>query len=110
MLRNIIIEYKSSGIQAVQSLKQTSWTKDYITPFTPKGEKEARAFEAAKWCEKGCVILPPPGPDFPWLYDFEEEFFDYPNSKYADQVDAFSQLVDFVSNYLQEGLEARNGS
>ncbi len=109
-LHGIIIEYKSSGIQAVQSLRQTSWVKDLITPFNPKGDKIARAYEAAKFCEKGCVILPPPSPEFPWMFDFEEEFFQFPNVKYKDQVDSFSQLVDFLSNYLQQGLEARNGS
>lgn len=106
-LHDIIIEYKSSGVQVVQSLKQTSDVGDYIVMYTPKGDKIARAYEAAKWCEKGMVILPPPSEDFPWMLDFEEELFKFPNSKYKDQVDAFSQLIDYLSHYLQQGLEAR---
>jgi predicted phage terminase large subunit-like protein len=108
-LNGIIIENKSSGIQVIQSLRQTSWTKDLIIGFNPRGDKIARAFEAAKWCEKGMIILPSPGPDYPWMFDFEEELFNFPNTKYKDQVDSFSQLVDYLSNFLQLGLEARTG-
>jgi predicted phage terminase large subunit-like protein len=107
-LNAIIIEYKSSGIQVVQSLRQTSSVSDLIVPFNPKGDKIARAYEAAKWAEKGMVILPPPSQAYPWMIDFEEELFNYPNSRYADQVDALAQLTDFLSHYLAEGLEARN--
>lgn len=107
-LKGIIIEYKSSGVQVVQSLRQTSDAADYIVPFTPKGDKIARAYEAAKWAEKGMIVLPAPSADYPWLAEFEEELFNFPNSKYKDQVDALSQLVDYLSHYLQQGLEARS--
>jgi predicted phage terminase large subunit-like protein len=107
-INGIIIEYKSSGIQVVQSLRQTSSVSDLIVPFNPKGDKISRAYESAKWAEKGMVILPSPDPSKPWLLDFEEELFNYPNSRYADQVDALAQLTDFLSHYLAEGLEARS--
>jgi predicted phage terminase large subunit-like protein len=107
MLRDIIIENKSSGIQAIQSMKQTSKYKDSVMPFNPKGDKIARAYEAAKWCEKGMVILPPPNADNEWMMDFEDELFTFPNSKFKDQVDALSQLCDYLSFYLAEGLTAR---
>jgi predicted phage terminase large subunit-like protein len=106
-INGIIIEYKSSGIQVVQSLRQTSSVAEFIVPFNPKGDKIARAYEAAKWSEKESILLPHPGPDHPWLFDFEEELFNYPNSRYADQVDALAQLTDFLSHYLADGLEAR---
>jgi predicted phage terminase large subunit-like protein len=108
-LKGIIIENKSSGIQAIQSLKQTSWVGEYVIPFNPKGEKIARAYEAARWCEKGMILLPKPDPRYPWLADFEDELFNYPNTKYKDQIDAFAQMTDYLSNYLQEGLDARSG-
>jgi predicted phage terminase large subunit-like protein len=107
MLRDIIIENKSSGIQAIQSMKQTSKLADNVVPFNPKGDKIARAYEAAKWCEKGMVILPPVGPDNDWMFNFEEELFLFPNSKYKDQVDSLSQLCDYLSFYLAEGLAAQ---
>jgi len=107
MLRDIIIENKSSGIQAIQSMKQTSKYKDSVMPFNPKGDKVARAYECAKWCEKSMVILPPPNEENPWMLDFEDELFLFPNSRYKDQVDALSQLCDYLSFYLAEGLAAR---
>ncbi len=109
--KDIIIENKASGVQVIQSMKQVAQVfGPYVMPYTPKGDKVARAYEAAKWCEKGCVILPPPTDDFPWLFDFagkDQELFTFPNSAYKDQVDAFSQLCDYLSYYLAEGLTAR---
>ena len=105
--RDIIIENKSSGIQVIQSMKQISPFADKVMPYTPKGDKIARAYEAAKWCEKGCVILPPPSGDADWMMDWEAELFNFPNSAFKDQVDAFSQLCDYLSYYLAEGLQAR---
>lgn len=107
MLKDIIIENKSSGIQVIQSMRQISKLADSIVPFTPKGDKIARAYEAAKWCEKGMVVLPEPGDQVPWLMDFEEELFNFPNAPHKDQVDALSQLCDYLSFYLAEGLAAR---
>jgi predicted phage terminase large subunit-like protein len=107
VLRDIIIENKSSGIQVIQSMKQVSPFAENVVPFNPKGDKLARAYEAAKWCEKGMVVFPPPSDDAPWLKDFEDEVFTFPNSKYKDQVDALSQLCDYLSYYLAQGLAAR---
>lgn len=107
-LRDIIIENKSSGIQVIQSMKQTSELAENVVPFTPKGDKIARAYEAAKWCEKGMVVLPTPDEDHAFMLDFETELFTFPNSQYKDQVDALSQLCDYLSFYLAEGLAARN--
>lgn len=111
-LSNVIIEYKSSGVQAVQTLKQSSpqWLADKIAPFQPKGDKEARAFQAATWAERGCISLPYPSSDFLWLKDFEDEIFKFPSSAYRDQVDAFSQLVLYLRNYLAQGWQARSGN
>lgn len=107
MLRDIIIENKSSGIQAIQSMKQTSKLAEHVVPFNPKGDKIARAYEAAKWCEKGCVVFPTPSEDNMWLATFEDEVYTFPNTQFKDQVDALSQLCDYLSFYLSEGLHAR---
>jgi predicted phage terminase large subunit-like protein len=111
-LSAVIIEYKSSGIQAVQTLKQSSpeWLMDKIMPFTPKGDKDARQFQAALWCDKGCIHLPHPSPDFPWLFDFEDELFKQPSAAFRDQADAFSQLVIYLRNFLSDGWRARSGN
>lgn len=107
--RAVIIENKSSGIQAIQSLKQTSKEiGPLLVAWSPKGDKVARAYEGAKWMEKGMIILPQPSDSVPWLASFEDEVFNFPNTKYKDQVDALSQLADYCSYYLQEGLRARH--
>ncbi len=111
-LKGVIIEYKSSGIQAVQTLKQQSpeWLMDLIIPFTPKGDKDARQFQAASFCEKGCVYLPEPSEMYPWLLDFEDELFKQPSAAFRDQADAFSQLVIYLRAYLSEGWRSRTGN
>jgi predicted phage terminase large subunit-like protein len=111
-LSNIIVEYKSSGVQAVQTLKQSSpqWLADKITPFNPKGDKEARAFQAAVWAERGCISLPYPSSNFLWLKDFEDEIFKFPSSAYRDQVDALSQLILYLRNYLALCWQARTSN
>lgn len=111
-LRGVIIEYKSSGIQAVQTLRQSSpeWLMDLIMPFMPKGDKDARQYQASSFCEKGCVLLPHPSEKFPWLLDFEDELFKQPSATFRDQADAFSQLILYLRSYLSEGWRARTGN
>jgi predicted phage terminase large subunit-like protein len=43
--------------------------------------------------ELGRVVLPK---DAPWLPDFERELRYFPNGKYTDQVDSFSQALTWV--------------
>lgn len=111
LLRGIVIEDKSSGKSANQTLRATSpeWLRELLSPYQPMGSKEARAGAAAVWCRNGMVVLPHPGPGAPWLMDFEDELFSFPQAAFLDQVDAFSQLVLFVENYLAEGWAAKQG-
>ena len=111
LLRNIVIEDKSSGKSANQTLKATSpeWLREMLSPYQPMGSKENRAGAAAVWCRNDMVLLPHPGPDAPWLMDFEDELFSFPQGTFADQADAFSQLILFLENYLSEGWAARQG-
>lgn len=108
-LKRIIIESKSSGISVIQSIKQTSerWIGDMVVAFNPTTNKVDRASKAAVWCENGSVLLPTPTEEFPWLFDFEDELFTFPQSDYKDQVDCFSQLILYCSHFLAEGLFAR---
>jgi hypothetical protein len=50
------------------------------------------------------VILPPYSEQNSWLLDFEEELLSFPDSEYADQVDAFNQLILFSEPFLERGL------
>ena len=111
-LHSIVIENKSSGISLVQTLEQSldQETAEKLVAFNPPAslDKSGRAELASLWCEKGCVILPPPDDEFSWLFDFEEEVFLAPNSRYMDMTDAFAQLVLYLEHYLAEGFKARN--
>lgn len=111
-LRGVLIEDKASGTSAYQTLTATAedWLKPLLIPFMPSGDKEQRANQAAVWCRNGCVLLPAPAIEAPWLIDFEDELFTFPGSAFKDQVDAFAQLVLYAENLLAEGLRARTHS
>lgn len=110
-LRGIVIEDKSSGKSANQTLKATSplWLREMLSPYQPAGSKEARAGAASVWCRNGMVLLPHPHPDAPWLMDFEDELYSFPQSAFKDQTDAFSQLILYTENYLAAGFAAKEG-
>jgi predicted phage terminase large subunit-like protein len=109
LLRRVVIEDKSSGRQAFQTLRVTAqpWLKSILHAWQPAGSKDARAAAASVWCANGMILLPEPGAAAPWLMDFEDELFSFPQSSFLDQADAFSQLALFCENYLSEGWRAR---
>lgn len=110
-LNYIVVEDKSSGKAANQTLRATSpeWLRGLLSPYQPADSKEQRAAAAAVWCRNGMVLLPHPGPAAPWLLDLEDEMFSFPQGTYADQVDALSQLILFMENYLAAGFAAGAG-
>ena len=71
------------------------------------GDKVQRAQQAAVWCRSGMVWLPKPADTCLWLMDFEDELFNFPQAAFADQVDAFAQLVIYLENFLAEGFRAK---
>lgn len=109
-LEFIIVESKSSGLSVIQQLEKLASPNvaGKLKPFNPQGDKIDRAYKASAWCGNGSVILPPHDETFPWLHDFEEEIFNFPQSEFKDQTDAFTQLIIFSSNYLRMGLVDRN--
>lgn len=109
-LRKIVIEAKVSGISAFQTLRLQApkWMSALLFPFQPSmGDKIQRASQAAVWCKLHCVSLPLPGPAAPWLLDFEDELFSFPNSTNKDQVDSLSQLCIFLENIIEHGYKLR---
>lgn len=112
-LQGIIIEAKSSGPSLVQSLQANSedWIAELLVPFSPVNDKVSRASQASLWAENGTLILPPKAnPNYPWLIEFEKELFNFPDSKYKDQVDSLSQVIIYLEpGYLEVGFKARNG-
>lgn len=112
-LRAVLVEDKSSGTSALQTLAKSSaeWLRPLLVPFIPTTDKITRAQQAAVWARNGCIMLPRPSmdPALAWLADLEEELFSFPQWPHDDQVDAFSQMILYLENILQAGYEARGG-
>lgn len=109
-LRGVIIEDKSTGISALQTLRQSAdrWLASLLLAFTPKVDKPMRWAQAGVWCNLGCVLLPYPDSALGWLLEFEEEIFSVPGSPFKDYADSFAQLILFTENLLSEGYKARS--
>lgn len=109
-LRGVIIENASSGVAALQSLTQTGemWHRRLLAGFNPDLSKLDRAKLASVWCKNGMVWLPYPSDSVEWLYDLESDLFSFPGSTFKDVVDAFTQLVRYLENYLERGYHGRN--
>jgi predicted phage terminase large subunit-like protein len=111
-LEAIIIEDKDSGTGLTQTLSLgDDWLARKLVAFKPAnyGDKAQRAQQAALWCKRGCVLLPEPSPEAPWLYQYEKELFGFPDVEFKDWTDATSQLVIFLEHYLAAGWRARGG-
>jgi len=108
-LRNVVIEYKSSGKATYQTMKRSApdWLRPLLFAHNPIGDKVTRLSNAAVWMRQGMVLLPYTAEGAPWLDDYEDELFGAPNSPKLDQVDATSQLVKHLENPLSQGLRLR---
>ena len=112
LLRNVIIEDKSSGTPAYQTVKATAeeWLKPLLIAYQPIGGKVERANAASVWCGNGMVWLPEPSEDTPWLMDLEDELFAFPQGTHDDQADALSQVIIFCEHILATGWRSRGGT
>lgn len=110
LLKAIVIENKSSGIGAIQTLSRYLEYYRVIRPYNPRVDKPTRWAQAAVWCKVGMVRLPWPSPDVPWLHDAEEELFTAPSSEFLDQIDSFAQLVLYLEHYISQGYRARKAN
>lgn len=112
-LEAVIIEDMSSGTGVVQTLQLgDDLLAEIVKPFKPAnfGDKVQRAQQAALWCKRGCVLLPQPSYESPWLHEFEKQLFGFPDTEYKDMVDAFSQLCIYLEHLLAAGWRARGMS
>lgn len=107
-LEKILVEEKGSGITAIQELQRAAsphWIAGLIYPFMPGGSKEYRARKQSQWTAEGLVLLPNDGPSVPWLLPFagpepHGNLFKFPSVPHDDDVDAFTQLIDYLSATL----------
>lgn len=87
----VLIEDKSSGSSLIQSLKQK--TRMPIIPYDPKQkDKQVRASAATPIVEAGKIYLPESAP---FVEDFIQECERFPNTQHDDQVDSFTQMIEF---------------
>lgn len=109
-LHSVIIEDKASGISALQDLQKSApaWLIPKIKPFAVDSSKVERAQEAAIRCRNGSVLLPNPTETTPWLLNFEDELFSFPASLRKDRVDAFTQGILCLEEFLITGEKGRN--
>lgn len=111
-LRATVVEDKGSGIAVLQTLRQGAdpVVAALLQEFNPgTASKPERGRRASLWCERGCVLLPMPHEDMPWLFDFEELLFKFPATKIDDPQDAFSMGILYLENLLAEGWKLRLG-
>lgn len=83
------VEDKANGPAVVADLRGSI---PGMLEVSPEGGKEVRANAASAWVESGNVYLPHPALHA-WVEDFIDECSKFPNGKYDDQVDAFTQYA-----------------
>lgn len=96
----ILIEKAASGSALRQQLNAR--LEASVRAVVPKGQKVMRLVSVSHLIEDGKVFIPR---DATWRGDFEKELLTFPNGKHDDQVDALSQLLQFVKSYKLAVLE-----
>jgi len=92
--RAVLVEDKASGISVCQDLKRET-RLPIIQVKANKDDKLVRAGLVAPLIEAGNVYLLE---NASWLADFLHECTFFPNSRFADQVDSTSQLLDYFQS------------
>ena len=89
----LVIEDHGSGTSLRQQLRadRIPGVPDPVA-YQPKGEKEMRMKTVSHIVERGDVFMPI---EAPWKQSFFDELVQFPEGKHDDQVDAFSQLLDW---------------
>lgn len=88
----IIVEAKANGDAIIQTLQRAGLSN--VVPITPTASKLARARAASPQIEAGSVWLP----KTKWAEELVEEHAAFPLGKHDDQVDAMSQLLNYLAD------------
>jgi predicted phage terminase large subunit-like protein len=86
----LLIENKGSGMGLIQDLKREDI---HAIPIEPKGDKIMRMNNQTGRIEAGSVVLPR---RTSWLEEFRRELCAFPGGRHDDQVDAFSQGLNYA--------------
>lgn len=92
--QSLLVEETSNGTALIERLRNESPT-GVPSPIArrPKLDKQARLEAASSMMEAGDLSLPK---DASWLATFKSELLGFPSTRYDDQVDALSQLMNWV--------------
>ena len=88
----VLIEDAASGRPLLQECRERSRLP--FVSITPDRDKEVRFNTACARVEDGSVLLPKAAP---WLAEFRRELLGFPRARYDDQVDSFSQFLNWAS-------------
>jgi predicted phage terminase large subunit-like protein len=91
----IIIEDKASGTQLIQELQSESVYGVQLYKPPAGTDKVMRLHAQTTAFENGMVYLPRKAP---WLNDYLNELTSFPGSRYDDQVDSTTQVLDYLRN------------
>jgi len=89
--RQKLIEDKANGPAVISAAKLTI---PGILPITPEGGKEARVNAISYLHEAGNLFIPHPS-EASWVRGFIQECSQFPRGRYDDQVDAYSQAINW---------------
>ncbi|MFA4871305.1 MAG: phage terminase large subunit [Pedobacter sp.] len=87
----VLIEKKASGHGLIQNLKRA--TTIPVKPIEVHADKTARLTSVSGLFEAGKVFLPE---NASWVSDFVEEICLFPNGIHDDQVDAVTQILEYM--------------
>ena len=83
----IAIEKDGIGLGVVQQVRRCGIA---VRAIKARGSKAARTQTAEIRMAAGAIYFPKSAP---WLFDFEQELLQFPNSQFADQVDALAHAA-----------------
>lgn len=93
-----LVEDKANGTGIIDDFRKGCRLEDGrlvkvagIDPTSPKDDKETRAVISSDKPESGMILLPPPGPNYPWVDAWLDEVVGFPNASHDDRVDAAVQ-------------------
>jgi predicted phage terminase large subunit-like protein len=92
----VLIEKAGGGHALISRFKRKHRC---IRKIIPQGSKTARFHRHIEAILDRRILLPE---DAPWLDDFVEELHDFPHGRFADQVDALSQYLDWIEQQPSE--------
>ncbi|MEM7492489.1 MAG: phage terminase large subunit [Pseudomonadota bacterium] len=96
----ILVEKAANGHALLSDLRQIN-APQVPTPLgiIPRGSKEARLSVVSSRIEAGDVSLPEQAN---WIDDFLHEVAAFPNGRHDDQVDALTQMLDWLNSYQHD--------